>query len=62
MPAFNIDDTEGIINYIKSLDIYTQFDEIIVNQISQYTVMGSRPSEVEVKIVACDKTLSLIHI
>ena len=56
MPKFKIDDTEGIINYIKSLDIYTQFDEIIVNQISQYTVMGSRPSEVEVKIVACDKT------
>lgn len=56
MPEFKIDEIFGIAEYIKSLDIYSQFDEIIVNQISQYTVMGSRPSEVEVKIVACDKT------
>ena len=56
MPAFNIDDIVGIAEYIKSLDIYSQFDKVIVNQISQYTVMGSRPSAVEVKIVACDKT------
>lgn len=56
MPAFNIDDIVGITEYIKSLDIYSQFDEIIVNQITQYTVMGRRPIEVEVKIVACDKT------
>lgn len=56
MPAFNINDIVGIAEYIKSLDIYSQFDEIIVNQITQYTVMGSRPIEVEVKIVACDKT------
>ena len=52
MPAFNIDDIVGITEYIKSLDIYSQFDEIIVNQITQYTVMGRRPIEVEVKIVA----------
>ena len=56
MPAFNIDDIVGITEYIKSLDVYSQFDKVIVNQISQYTVMDSRPSAVEVKIVACDKT------
>lgn len=56
MPEFKIDDIVGITEYIKSLDIYSQFDKVIVNQISQYTVMGSRPSAVEVKIVACDKT------
>lgn len=56
MPAFSIDDIVGITEYIKSLDIYSQFDKIIVNQITQYTVMGRRPIEVEVKIVACDKT------
>lgn len=56
MPEFKIDDIVGIAEYIKSLDIYSQFDEIIVNQISQDTVMGRRPTEVEVKIVACDKT------
>lgn len=61
MPKFKIDDTEGIINYIKSLDIYSQFDEIIVNQISQYTVMGSRPSEVEVKIVAMRQDFLYSH-
>lgn len=56
MPAFNINDIVGIAEYIKSLDIYSQFDEIIVNQITQSTVTGRRPIEVEVKIVACDKT------
>ena len=56
MPEFKIDDIVGITEYIKSLDIYSQFDKIIVNQITQYTVMGRRPSAVEVKIVACDKT------
>ena len=56
MPAFKIDDIVGIAEYIKSLDIYSQFDEIIVNQITQSTVTGRRPIEVEVKIVACDKT------
>lgn len=56
MPEYKIDDIVGIAEYIKSLDIYSQFDEIIVNQITQYTVMGRRPIEVEVKIIACDKT------
>lgn len=56
MSEFKIDDIVGITEYIKSLDIYKQFDEIIVNQITQYTVMGRRPIEIEVKIVACDKT------
>ena len=52
MPEFKIDEIVGIAEYIKSLDIYDQFDEIIVDQITQDTVMGRRPIEVEVKIVA----------
>lgn len=52
MSEFKIDEIVGIAEYIKSLDIYNQFDEIIVDQITQDTVMGRRPIEVEVKIVA----------
>ena len=52
MPEFKIDEIVGIAEYIKSLDIYDQFDEIIVDQITQDTVMGRHPIEVEVKIVA----------
>lgn len=52
MPEFKVDEIVGIAEYIKSLDIYDQFDEIIVDQITQDTVMGRRPIEVEVKIVA----------
>ena len=33
MHSFKIDDIAGIINYIKSLDIYTQFDEITITPI-----------------------------
>lgn len=55
MPEFNIEDTEGIKDYVKSLDIYNQFDEIIVNRILQYTVMGKRPIEVEIKFFANDR-------
>lgn len=55
MLEFKIDEIVGIAEYIKSLDIYDQFDEIIVNQITQDTVMGRRPIEVEVKIVALGK-------
>lgn len=55
MPEFNIEDTEGIKDYVKSLDIYKQFDEIIVNRILQYTVMGKRPIEVEIKFFANDR-------
>lgn len=52
MLEFKIDEIVGIAEYIKSLDIYDQFDKIIVNQITQDTVMGRCPIEVEVKIVA----------
>lgn len=55
MPEFNIEDTEGIKEYVRSLDVYKQFDEVIVDQILQYTVMGKRPIEVEIKIFANDR-------
>ena len=55
MPEFNIEDTEGIKDYVKSLDIYNQFDEIIVDQITHFTADRSVPIEVEIKIFANDR-------
>lgn len=55
MPEFNIEDTEGIKEYVRSLDIYNQFDKIIVNQITHFTADRSRPIGVEIKFFANDK-------
>lgn len=55
MPEFNIEDTKGIKEYVRSLDIYNQFDEIIVDQITHFTADRRRPIEVEIKIFASDK-------
>ena len=54
MKEFKIDDIAVIINYVKSLDIYTQFDEITVIQIMKYTQMGSRPDSIEISIKVDD--------
>lgn len=61
MRSFNIDDISGIINYVKSLDIYEQFDEIIISTIMQYTPMGSRPDSIKISIKVDDQ-LILTHI
>lgn len=60
MKEFRIDDTEGIINYIKSLDIYTQFDEIIVIPIPTNDPMRQRFDSVEIGIKA-DGRLIYVH-
>ena len=61
MQSFNIEDIAGIINCIKSLDIYDQFDEIIVTTIMQSTPMGSRPDSIKISIKVDDQ-LILTHI
>ena len=61
MQSFNIEDIAGIINYVKSLDIYDQFDEIIITTIMQYTPMGSRPDSIKISIKVDDQ-LILTHI
>lgn len=57
MPKFQIEDTEGIINYIKSLDIYTQFDEIIVIPIFTNDPMRQRFDSIEIRIKADDRVI-----
>ena len=47
MLEFKIDDISGITEYIKSLDIYDQFDKIIVNHITEHTPMGRRATSIE---------------
>lgn len=60
MPKFQIEDTEGIINYIKSLDIYTQFDEIFVIPIPTNDPMCQKFNSVEIRIKADDR-LIFVH-
>lgn len=60
MPKFQIEDTEGIINYIKSLDIYTQFDEIFVIPIPTNDPMCQKFNSVEISIKADDR-LIFVH-
>ena len=57
MQSFNIDDITSIINYVKSLDIYDQFDEIIITTIMQYTPMGSRPDSIKISIKVDDQLI-----
>ncbi len=52
MSEFKIEDTDSIKDYVRSLDIYDQFDEIVVNVVAQYTVVGRRPATVEIQIIA----------
>lgn len=60
MPEFKIDEIVGIAEYIKSLDIYDQFGEIIVDQITEPTPMGRRTTSIEIQIKADDR-LIFIH-
>lgn len=57
MKEFEIDDIAGIINYIKSLDIYTQFDEIIITPIFTNNPMLQRFDAIEIGIKADDRLI-----
>lgn len=48
MHSFKIDDIAGIINYIKSLDIYTQFDEITITPILTNDLTRQRFDAIEI--------------
>lgn len=60
MKEFKIDDIIGIINYVKSLDIYTQFDEIIITPIFTNDPMRQRFDSIEIGIKA-DNRLIFVH-
>ena len=55
MSAFHIEDTEGIINHIKSLDIYSQFNEIIAIPITNNTRTSSTTVSIEIRIKSDDR-------
>ena len=55
MTEFHIEDTEGIINYIKSLDIYSQFDEIIAIPITENTQTSRTTVSIEIRIKSDDR-------
>lgn len=54
MPTFNIEDLKSIKKYVKSLDRYNGFDEIVVNHLYQYTAINRRPKGIEIKIFVDD--------
>lgn len=60
MKEFKINDTECIINYIRSLDIYSQFDEIIVIPIPTNDPMRQRFDSIEIRIKVDDR-LIFVH-
>lgn len=60
MQSFKIDDIAGIINYIKSLDIYTQFDEITITPILTNDLTRQRFDAIEIGIKA-DNRLIFVH-
>ena len=60
MKEFEIDDIAGIINYIKSLDIYTQFDEITITPILTNDLTRQRFDAIEIGIKA-DNRLIFVH-
>ena len=60
MQSFNIDDISGIINYVKSLDIYTQFDEITITPILTNNLTRQRFDAIEIGIKA-DNRLIFVH-
>lgn len=57
MKEFEIDDVASIINYIKSLDIYTQFDEIIITPIFTNDLTRRRFDAIEIGIKADDRLI-----
>lgn len=60
MPAFKIDDIVGITEYIKSLDVYSQFDEIIVIPLVNNDPMRRKHDSIEIRIKSDDR-LIFIH-
>lgn len=57
MQSFNIEDIAGIINYVKSLDIYDQFDEIIITTILTNDLTRQRFDAIEIGIKVDDQLI-----
>ena len=57
MKQFNTSDAEGIKEYIKSLDVCNQFDEIIVDLLRRDSIDDDRIHEVRIKIKSLDRVI-----
>lgn len=60
MSEFKIDDIVGITEYIKSLDIYSQFNEIIIIPLVNNDPMRRKHDSIEIRIKSDDR-LIFIH-
>lgn len=60
MSEFKIYDIVGITEYIKSLDIYSQFNEIIIIPLVNNDPMRRKHDSIEIQI-KCDDRLIFIH-
>lgn len=54
---FNTSDAEGIIEYIESLDVCNQFDEIIVDLLRRDSIDDNRIHEVRIMIKSLDRVI-----
>jgi hypothetical protein len=54
---FNTSDAEGIVEYIKSLDLCNQFDEIIVDLLRRDSIDDNRIHEVRIMIKSLDRVI-----
>lgn len=54
---FNTSDAEGIVEYIKSLDVCDQFDEIIVDLLRRDSIDDNRIHEVRIMIKSLDRVI-----
>lgn len=54
---FNTSDAEGIVEYIKSLDVCNQFDEIIVDLLRRDSIDDNRIHEVRIMIKSLDRVI-----
>ncbi len=54
---FNTSDAEGIVEYIESLDVCNQFDEIIVDLLRRDSIDDNRIYEVRIMIKSLDRVI-----
>lgn len=54
MKQFNTSDADGIVEYLKSLDVCNQFDEIAVDLLRRDSIDDTRVHEVRIEIISLD--------
>lgn len=54
MKQFNVNDADGITEYLKSLDVCYQFDEIVVELLGRDSIDDNRVHDVRIKIKSLD--------